>query len=323
MNSGASTARPASAAPEGEVEPGEQTDRPLPFVLGIVGDSGSGKSTICQGVQTLIGAERVTNVKLDDYLRFSRSDRMERGLTALNPAVHDLSLMQEHLQLLRNRRSIRNRAYEHADGTFGPLQTLEARDVILVRGLLGFPTDELRAAYDLAVFLYPEPDLLFRWKLRRDVRTRGYSEADVLKYIAQHLLDAKEFVHPQAEKADMVVRYEVPEWEAPDSEVCTTLTLRRTAAEALQNAIASLDRFGDVIRVHREGDDVVLRLGNDLPQAEVDAWARERFPTYDPDVVGGFQEAGGGHGVRPQLAFIEVLIARLTQKLRRVDDRKD
>lgn len=322
MNSGASTARTPSTSHEGGQEPGEQTDRPLPFVLGIVGDSGSGKSTISKGLQVLIGPDRVTNVKLDDYLRFSRAERMDRGLTALNPAVHDLSLMQEHLQLLRKGRSIRNRAYEHADGTFGPMQTIEPRDVILVRGLLGFPTDELRAAYDLAVFLYPEPDLLFRWKLRRDVRTRGYSEADVLKHIAQHLLDAKEFVHPQAEKADMVVRYEVSRWEAPDSEVRTTLTLRRTAAEALRNALASLDRFGDMIRVQREGDDVVLRLSNDLPQAEVDAWAQERFPTYDPDVVGSFQEEDGGHGFRPQLAFIEVLIARLTQKLRRVEDRK-
>ena len=320
LSSGAETAL-SSSTEDGAVS-GEQAERPLPFVLGIVGDSGSGKSTISKAVQSLIGADRVTNLKLDDYHRFTRAERLERGLTALNPTVHDLSLMQEHLKLLRSGRSIRNRAYEHADGTFGPMQTIEPRDVVIVRGLLGFPTDELRAAYDLAVFLHPESELLFRWKLRRDVRSRGYSEAEVLKYIAQHLLDAKEFVLPQVERADMVVRYELPGWEASESEIQTTLVLRRTAAEALQNALASLDRFGDTIRSEREGENVVLHLRSDLSQAEVDAWARERFLSYDPAVVGCFQDENGGYTQHAQLAFVEVLIARLTQKLRRVEDRK-
>ena len=43
----------------------------------------------------------------------------------------------------------------------------------------GFPTDELQDLYDLSVFLQPEPELLFRWKLRRDVQSRGYTEADL------------------------------------------------------------------------------------------------------------------------------------------------
>ena len=292
----------------------------LPFILGIVGDSGSGKSTLCDGIRTLLGPDNVLDLKLDDYHRYTRAERAERGLTALNPQVHNLALMKEHLELLRARRPIRNRSYSHADGTFGPSRALQPRDVVMARGLLGFPTHELRSVFDLAVFLYPDPDLLFRWKLRRDVQSRGYSEAEVLKHIAQHLLDSKQFVLPQVERADLVVRYEIANPDAPDSEVATSLVLRRKAADALQESIASLRRFGDAVRVDREEDTTVMHLGTDLPREEVDRWALERFPhTYSPAHVGAYLDEHGGTACRVHLAFVETLIARLTQKLRRAD----
>jgi phosphoribulokinase len=293
--------------------------RHLPFVLGIVGDSGSGKSTVAEGVRALTGPERVTTVELDDYHRHTRAERQALGLTALNPAVHNLSLMQEHLELLRNGRPVRNRRYDHSDGTFGPIRTVEPREVVIVRGLLGFPSDELLATYDLAVFLAPEPELLFRWKLRRDVKTRGYTEAQVLKSIAQHLLDSKEYVLPQAERADLVVRYEVPEWDSPDSEVRASLLLRRAAAAAVRsNGIG--ERFGTWVTVE-DGDaegEVRLHVSHEIPAAEVDAWGAERFPgTYDPSAIGAFMDDAGEMGRLVPMAFTQILIADLAQKLRR------
>jgi phosphoribulokinase len=297
-------------------------DVPLhhPFVLGIIGDSGSGKSTVSRGVRELIGAGRVSTLELDDYHRYSRAERQELQLTALNPMVHNLSLMQEHLQLLRRGRPVRTRSYDHTDGTFGPLHTLEPEEVVIVRGLLGFPTEELRACYDLTVFLYPEPDLLFRWKLRRDTKSRGYSEADVLKSIARHLLDSKVYVLPQADRADLVVRYEVADYEAPDTEVQTSLILRRAAADAVRRD--GIDaRFGEHVRLEEPiGDEggLVIRIDGTLPAELVDAWGAEIFPdTWDTARFGLYQDEEGGEGRLVPLAFTQVLIADLTQKLRR------
>lgn len=299
-----------------------QDDAPRhhPFVLGIIGDSGSGKNTVSRGVGDLIGSGRVATVDLDDYHRYSRAERQELQLTALNPMVHNLSLMQEHLQLLRRGRPVRNRKYDHTDGTFGPPHTLEPEEVVVVRGLLGFPTEELRACYDLTVFLYPEPDLLFRWKLRRDTKSRGYSEAEVLKNIARHLLDSKLYVLPQADRADLVVRYEAPDWEAPDTQVRTSLILRRAAAEAVRND-GIHGRFGEHVRLEeQEGEDggLVIHVENTLPAEQVDAWGAERFAdTYDGARFGLYQDEQGGEGRLAPLAFTQILIADLTQKLRR------
>ena len=298
----------------------EDAPRHFPFLLGIVGDSGSGKSTVANGVRSLIGDENVSTLELDDYHRYTRAERQALELTALNPSVHNLTLMQEHLQLFRRGRPVRNRRYDHSDGTFGPIRTVEPADVVIVRGLLGFPSDELRAAYDLAVFLQPEPELLFRWKLRRDVKARGYTEAQVLKHIAQHLLDSKQYVLPQAERADLVVKYEIPEWDAPDSEVRATLVLRRAAAEAVRgNGIC--ERFGGRVCSEEEGGTLVVRVPHDLPAETVDAWAAERFPgTFRPAEVGRHIDEDGSETRLVPLAFTEVLIADLTQKLRRRAD---
>lgn len=287
-----------------------------PFIVGISGDSGSGKNTVAQGVRELLGPERVATLELDDYHRFTRAEREEMGLTALHPSVHNLGLVREHLALFRRGRPIRNRAYDHRDGTFGAQRVLEPNEVVIVRGLLGFPTDDLRAMYDLAVFLYPEPELLFRWKLRRDVKTRGYTEAQVLKHIAQHLLDSKEYILPQAERADVVVRYEVPEWDAPDSEVRASVLLRRHAADVIRGH-GTLERFGGHVRVEEAADGVLLHVESGLTAESLDAWACERFPdTYRPELVGRHMDAEGEITRLLPLAFSQVLVAALARHLR-------
>lgn len=301
--------RPADDLPPEHDPP----DRRPSFVLGIVGDSGSGKNTVADAVVALLGPERITGLILDDYHRFTRAERRERGLTALNPIVHNLALMQEHLRLLRQGRPIRNRTYDHADGSFGPIRLIEAHPVVLVRGLLGFPSRELQSLYDLSVFLQPEPELLFRWKLRRDMLFRGYTEAEVLKRIAAHLLDAKAYILPQAERAHLLVHYELPDWDAPDSDVLTTLRLRREAAEVARGG----SLFDGLPLEHtEENGEVVVRVPADTPEAAVDGWARATFPErYDPATAGTYFDEEGSSRRRATLAFVEVLIARLATEL--------
>lgn len=290
-------------------------DAARPFLLGIVGDSGSGKRTVADAVRALMGPARTSAVELDDYHRFTRAERRQKGLTALNPAVHDLDLLQAHLALLRRGKSVKTRPYDHADGTFGPARTVEPGEIVLVRGLLGWPTDAARESYDLTVFLLPEPELLFRWKLRRDTRVRGYAEAEVLKSIAAHLLDAKEYVLPQAARADLVVHYEIPEWDAPDAELTVRVEARRAAA-AVVNALDLPARLGRHVRVETHGAATVVRVGAELPAASVDAWGRDAFPdTYDAAALGAHEGEAGPERL-PALAFVQLLVADLARRLR-------
>jgi phosphoribulokinase len=277
------------------------------FLLGIVGDSGSGKNTVADAVVGLLGAPRVTDLRLDDYHRYTREERGELGFTPLHPEVHDLTLMEEHLRLLREGRPIRNRTYRHENGTFGPVRIIDPREIVLARGLLGFPNPELHALYDLAVFLQPEPELLFRWKLRRDVLFRGYREAEVLKSIATHLLDAKEFVLPQGERADLLVHYGLPDPDAPDSEVVTTLRFRNGAAEILPELELP---DGDSLDGAADATERAIRVPADIPERVVDDWGRRLFgDRYDAAATGVYHDGDGEPRRRASLAFVELLIA--------------
>ena len=53
---------------------------PRPIVLGVVGDSAAGKTTITRGLVRLIGEERVTHIAGDDYHRYDRWQRAGRGV---------------------------------------------------------------------------------------------------------------------------------------------------------------------------------------------------------------------------------------------------
>src|SRR5215213_7605346 len=56
-----------------------------PIILGIVGDSAAGKSTITSGLVKLLGPERVTHICTDDYHRYDRRERAQLNITALHP----------------------------------------------------------------------------------------------------------------------------------------------------------------------------------------------------------------------------------------------
>ena len=60
---------------------------PRPIILSIAGDSGSGKTTITRGIVRVLGEDRVTHFCADDYHRYDRRQRAERGLTPARSRV--------------------------------------------------------------------------------------------------------------------------------------------------------------------------------------------------------------------------------------------
>ena len=52
---------------------------PRPVILGVVGDSAAGKTTITRGLVRVLGDENVTHVCTDDYHRYDRKQRAQLG----------------------------------------------------------------------------------------------------------------------------------------------------------------------------------------------------------------------------------------------------
>jgi phosphoribulokinase len=179
-----------------------------PIVLGVVGDSAAGKTTISRGLVEILGEENVTHIGTDDYHRYDREQRAERGITPLHPDCNYIDIMAQHVRHLRDGEPILKPVYQHADGTFGPPVYVFPKRFAVIEGLLGYHTPQLSEAHDVRVFLAPPEELRREWKIKRDTSKRGYSEEQVLAELDKREQDSASFIRPQKRHADMVVCFQ-------------------------------------------------------------------------------------------------------------------
>lgn len=201
-----------------------------PIILGMVGDSAAGKTTLSRGIATLLGQERVAVLCTDDYHKYNRQQRKELGITPLHPDCNNLDIMAQHLRLLRAGEPILKPQYNHQIGDFGPPQYVKPQPFLIVEGLLGFYWQEMRSAYSVLVYLEPPEEVRRRWKIQRDTTKRGYTEADLLRDLELREPDSAAFIRPQRQHADIVISFYPNDEACPadDQHLNVRLTLRGT-----------------------------------------------------------------------------------------------
>ena len=181
---------------------------PRPIILGVVGDSAAGKTTITRGLVRILGEHRVTHIALDDYHRYDRRQRAEHGITPLHPDANHLDIMTQHLLHVRAGEPILKPVYRHTDGTFQPPVYVTPNAFTVVEGLLGYHTDALCELFDVRVYLAPPESLRRKWKVGRDCSRRGYTTNEVLAELDRREADSAAFIRPQERWADIVVSFQ-------------------------------------------------------------------------------------------------------------------
>src|ERR1700760_3324955 len=180
---------------------------PRPVILGVVGDSAAGKTTITRGLVRVLGEEHVAHICTDDYHRYDRRQRAELGITPLHPDCNYIDIVAQHLAHLRRGEAILKPVYRHQDGTFGPPVYVQPERFTVIEGLLGYHLPEMREVYDVRVFLNPPEELRRAWKVQRDCSRRGYTTDQVLAELDRREADSETFIRPQRRYADIVVSF--------------------------------------------------------------------------------------------------------------------
>ncbi len=181
-----------------------------PIILGIVGDSAAGKTTLTSGIVNILGPENVTHICTDDYHKYDRKERARLGITPLHPDCNYLDVLELHMEHLYYGQPILKPVYDHSDGTLKPPEYVMPKQFVIVEGLLGFATLALRQFYDVKVYLDPPEDLRRIWKIKRDTTKRGYTVEQVLAELERRENDSRQFIRPQRQYADIVVRFYPP-----------------------------------------------------------------------------------------------------------------
>ena len=178
------------------------------LVVGIAGGSGSGKTTLTNALTDRFG-DQVSIVHHDNYYR-AHDDLTYEERTQLNydcPEAFETEMMVEHLQLLRQGRSVHCPVYDFkVHNRSGETELIVPKPVILVEGILIFAEKALLDLMDIKVFVDTDADVRLARRVLRDVESRGRS---VHSIVDQWLVTVKPmyeaYVEPSKKKADIII----------------------------------------------------------------------------------------------------------------------
>lgn len=185
---------------------------PYIFTLGVAGDSGSGKTTFTEGIRSIFGKDLVSTITLDDYHSLDRDDRRKQRLTALNPKANRIDQLEQDLIQLKHGVPVEKPVYNHTTGVFDPPVIFHPQKILILEGLHTLFTPTLRKYLDFTLFVDPTKEVKSDWKIRRDVKIRGYSRDAVIQEMAEREPDYERYIVPQKEFADAVIGIDYSEY---------------------------------------------------------------------------------------------------------------
>ncbi|MRR52830.1 MAG: uridine kinase [Rhodocyclaceae bacterium] len=183
--------------------------RARPFVVGVAGGSGSGKTTVVEQIIQALGGAEVTVLHQDAYYR----DRSELTLAQRqqinydHPDALENELLIANLEALLRREPIATPVYDFSQhARLRQTEQIEPASIVIVEGILVFQDPRLRALMDLRVFVETDADVRFIRRLKRDLEERGRTLDSV---VAQYLDTVRpmylEFVEPSKRYADVII----------------------------------------------------------------------------------------------------------------------
>lgn len=180
-----------------------------PVVIGVAGGSGSGKTTIARGIIDRVGIEYVAYLPHDAYYRdLTHLPFEERGKVNFDhPHSLETELLVEHIQQLKTKQSVQLPVYDFKSHTRTPEKRMvQPQAVILVDGILIFAEPELRALFDVKIFVDTDADIRFIRRLERDINERGRTTESVIsQYLATVRPMHLEFVEYSKRYADVII----------------------------------------------------------------------------------------------------------------------
>lgn len=181
--------------------------RNRPFIIGVAGDSGSGKSTFTAMAEKIFGDKDLLFIEGDGDHRWERGDAMWDHLTHLDPRSNYLYRQARDLESLKNGESVMRVDYDHDTGRFTKGRKIKGRPYILLCGLHALYLPQVRRCLDLKIYMDVDETLRRYWKIQRDTASRGYSREKILEQIEERMPDAEKYIHPQKRYADLSVTY--------------------------------------------------------------------------------------------------------------------
>jgi uridine kinase len=180
-----------------------------PFIIGVAGGTGSGKTTVTERVLDTAGVGSVAILAQESYYKDQSHKPLEdrRGTNYDHPDAFDWDLLCDQIIRLAQGEPIYSPIYDFTNDTRASttLAILPA-PIIVVEGILVLYEAKLRDLFNLKVFVDADADVRFIRRLERDVRERGRTPESVIHHYLETVRPSHlQFIEPTKRYADVII----------------------------------------------------------------------------------------------------------------------
>ena len=180
-----------------------------PFIIGITGGSGSGKTTFIQKLKAQFTPEEVCVLSQDDYY-LPREEQLTdpKGIKNfdLPQSIDSASFLKEIKALIAGNVVEREEYTFNNDLVKPKMMVFQPAPIIIVEGIFVFHFKEIFQLFDLKIFLDAKENLKVIRRIKRDRVERNYPLDDVLYRYENHVLPTFEkYILPYKPEADIII----------------------------------------------------------------------------------------------------------------------
>lgn len=180
-----------------------------PYVIGIAGSSGSGKTFFLNCFLNHFTDYEVTLISQDNYYIPAHTKTQEENKLYnfdLPTAIHRDAFYHD-IKSLFDGHAINKKEYTFNNPALKPrMLKIKPAPILIIEGLFIFYYTEINALLDFRIFLHADDDIALQRRLKRDLTERGYGEEDVRYKWTNHVIPAyRRFLLPFRSNCDRVV----------------------------------------------------------------------------------------------------------------------
>lgn len=180
-----------------------------PFLIGICGGSGSGKTYFLNRVLDHFSDKDVCLISQDNYYKSIDQVPIDKnGIENFDdPAAIDFDLFESHVEALTRGEEVQQLEYTFNNKDKAPdLITYQPAPIIIVEGIFIFFHEKMREFFDLKLFVSAPDYVKIKRRIIRDNKERGYDLDDVLYRYEYHVAPAFEkHIRPYIDECDIMV----------------------------------------------------------------------------------------------------------------------
>ncbi|HZY37951.1 MAG TPA: uridine kinase [Mucilaginibacter sp.] len=206
-----------------------------PFIIGIAGGSGSGKTFFLKCFLEHFSPDEVCLVSQDDYyipVAHNMTREENKFYNFDLPSTIDNEHFENDIASLIRGETVLKREYTYNNPELVPkMLEIKPGPIMLIEGLFILYFRKIADSLDLKIFIEADDHIALGRRLKRDPVERGYSEDDVIYRWENHVVPAyKKYLLPYRDECDQIITNNTHEAE---DIICVTKAISKELREKL------------------------------------------------------------------------------------------